>query len=57
MSKAVKDSTEHDHKLIDKVFFKHCVYRSGSDYIDIIMAMQDYAERYAKQLKKGGAAQ
>ena len=48
----MKTEEKHNYTLIEKVFKKHCKYRGSSDYIDITMAMQDYAERYAATLLK-----
>lgn len=39
-------------KKRDKILFKRYQYRGGSEYVDIIMSMEDYAELRIKQFIK-----
>jgi len=35
----------------DNILFKHYTYRGGSEYVDIIMAMDEWALRVAKAVR------
>lgn len=39
-------------KKRDKILFKHYTYRGGAEYIDIVTAMEEYAEYKCQLLKQ-----
>jgi len=39
-------------KKRDKILFKHYAYRGGADYIDIVLAMEEYADYKCSLLKE-----